>query len=134
MRSAAIAFSIALMLATGAGAQALPPKLTALHEALHLSGDQEAAWRDYVAAISPRPDQQARRDAADQLIPLVPTPRRIALMQAAMDQDNADFRRQGAGVITFYGRLSLAQQQIFDRETAPSFAGGAPTGEAGPDR
>jgi hypothetical protein len=64
MRSAAIAFSIALMLATGAGAQALPPKLTALHEALHLSGDQEAAWRDYVAAISPRPDQQARRDAA----------------------------------------------------------------------
>lgn len=87
MRSAAIGFGVAFLLATGAAAQALPPKLVALHEALHLSGDQEAAWRDYVAAISPRPDQQARRQAADQLIPLVPTPRRIALMQAAMDQD-----------------------------------------------
>jgi hypothetical protein len=133
MRSAAIGFGIAFLMATGAVAQSLPPKLVALHDDLRLSAGQEAAWRDYVAAISPRPDQQARRQAADQLIPLVPTPRRIALMQAAMDQDGADFRRQGAGVITFYGRLSLAQQQIFDRATAPSFEGGAPTGEAGPN-
>jgi len=45
------------------------------------------------------------------------TPRRIALIDATMDQDVADFRRKGEAVTAFYARLTPDQQVIFDRET-----------------
>ena len=53
------------------------------------------------------------------MMPNVPAPRRIALMEATMAADLADFRKQGAAVTAFYDQLTPAQQRIFDRETLP---------------
>jgi len=107
-----------LALASAAAAEAPNARLIALHDALHLSADQEAAWNAYAAALGPSPDALARRRATDALIPQVPTPRRIALIDAALSQDLADFRRQGAVVRTFYAGLTAEQQRTFDLETA----------------
>jgi len=66
------------------------------------------------------------RRAAEMLLPQLPTPRRIALVDAAMSLDLADFRKQGVAINTFYARLTPNQQKTFDQRTLP------PTGGAGP--
>jgi hypothetical protein len=103
-----------------AAAQAVTPELIRLHDDLHLSDSQEPAWRDYTLAIAPDPQTQARHRATQELLPAVPTPRRIALIEATMAQDAADFRRQGAAVNAFYAKLSPDQQRTFDLDTLPS--------------
>jgi len=126
MRLAALTFC-ALALGLGApAAMAAPARqpavsadLLRLHDDLHLSEAQEAGWRDYTLAIAPDPQVEARHRAAGELLPAVPTPRRLALMQAAMESDAADFRRHAAAVIAFYNALTPAQQRTFDQETAP---------------
>jgi LTXXQ motif family protein len=100
-------------------AEAVSAELIRLHDDLKLSDSQEAAWRDYATAIAPDPQQAARHRAATELLPMVPTPRRIALIEATMAQDAIDFRRQGAAVNAFYGQLTPAQQMTFDRDTLP---------------
>jgi protein CpxP len=115
-----------LCLAVAAGpaaravAQDAPVRLTELHDALHLTADQEDAWRDYSAAIAASPQAEARRSATQRLLPGLATPRRLALLEATMAQDLADFRRQAEAVRVFYGRLAPDQQAIFDRQTAPA--------------
>jgi hypothetical protein len=99
--------------------QAVSADLLRLHDDLHLSEVQEAAWRDYTRAIAPDTQAEARHRAAAELMPAVPTPRRIALMQATLESDAADFHRHAAAVIAFYGQLTPAQQRTFDLETAP---------------
>jgi protein CpxP len=117
---------LCLTLATAAAAQQTPVRLTQLHDALHLDGQQEEAWRSYTAAIAPSDQAQARRHATEQMLPKLTTPRRIALLDATMEQDLTDRRRQGDAVIAFYGRLTPAQQAVFDRQTLQS-----PTGASG---
>src|SRR5580765_4208578 len=80
-------------------AQAVSADLIRLHDALHLSAAQETAWTSYTRAIAPGSQAQARHEATDQLLPSLPTPRRIALIAATMAADEADFRRQSASVI-----------------------------------
>ncbi len=94
-------------------------EVSRLHDALHLSASQEEAWRRYAAAIAPNPQIDARRRAAEELMPTLPTPRRVALMASTMAADEADLKQQGAAVTEFYNQLTPAQQQIFDRETLP---------------
>jgi len=119
-----IFLGIFLALATGdaavAAEQAVNAELLRLHDDLRLSDSQEAAWRSYTLAINPSPDAIARRRATSELLPLVPTPRRIALIEATMAQDMADYQRQGAAVKAFYGALTPEQQKTFDRDTLPS--------------
>ncbi len=103
-----------------AATQAVSADLIRLHEDLHLSEAQEAAWTDYTTAIAASPEAQDRHRAADQMMPELPTPRRIALIEANMARDEADFRRQGSAVIAFYDQLTPGQQMIFDADTAPS--------------
>ncbi|HEX5262586.1 MAG TPA: Spy/CpxP family protein refolding chaperone, partial [Phenylobacterium sp.] len=91
-----------------------------LHDDLRLNDSQETAWRDYTIAMAPDPQTLARHRATTELLPLVPTPRRVALIEATMAQDAVDFRRQGAAVNAFYARLNPEQQRIFDRDTLPS--------------
>jgi hypothetical protein len=110
-----------------AAEQAVSAELLRLHDDLHLSDAQEAGWRDYTLAIAPDPQVEARHRAAADLLPAVPTPRRIALMRATMDSDAADFRRHAAAVIAFYGLLTPTQQRTFDLDTAPQ-PGGATAG------
>lgn len=93
--------------------------LSKLHDDLHLTADQESAWRLYVSSTDDGGQMQARRQAAEQMLPQIPTPRRLALMEATMTQELADFRRQSAAIETFYGRLTPDQQRTFDRDTLP---------------
>ena len=111
-----------LFAASGASAadQAVNADLIRLHDELHLTDAQDAAWRDYTMAIAPDPQMEARHRSTDQLISELPTPRRIALIEANMAQDQADFHRQGAAVIAFYNQLTPEQQRTFDYQTAPS--------------
>jgi hypothetical protein len=104
----------------GSGEQAINADLIRLHDDLQLSDSQDAAWRAYTIAITPSPETQARHQAASELLPMVPTPRRIALIEATMAQDDLDFRKQAAAVIAFYGALTPEQQKVFDRDTLPS--------------
>jgi hypothetical protein len=99
---------------------AVSAELIRLHDDLHLSASQEAAWRDYTLAIAPDPQTVARRKATGDLLPTVPTPRRIALIEASMSQDAVDFRRQAAAVNLFYAKLTPAQQRTFDQDTLPA--------------
>ena len=108
-----------------AQSQAVSSQLITLHDDLRLIGDQEAAWRTYTQAIAPSPQAEARHRSAAELLPLVPTPRRIALIEANMADDQADFRRQAEVVVAFYNQLTPDQQRIFDRETLPSQEGPA---------
>ena len=105
--------------ASGAGQPAGSAELIRLHDDLHLSASQEQDWRQYAVAIAPSRDVMARHRATSELLPLVPTPRRIALIEATMAQDAIDFRRQGEAVTAFYARLTPEQQRTFDRETLP---------------
>jgi hypothetical protein len=108
-------------MASGAVAQTQTPteRLSRLHDSLNLSAAEEPAWRDYVAAVAANPQGAARRRATQELLPKLTTPRRIALIDATMEQDVADLRRQGQAVMSFYGRLTPDQQAIFDKETLP---------------
>ena len=113
-----------LALATGAAAQQAPGRLSQLHEALHLTAAQGQAWSDYTAAVAPSPQAEARHRATEQMLPKLTTPRRIALIDATMEQDMADRHRQGEAITTFYNHLTPDQQAVFDRQTlqAPSGA------------
>jgi len=90
-----------------------------LHDALNLSSFQEPAWQAYTTAMTPDPQTDARHRATDQMLPSLPTPRRLALIQAAMAQDAIELKRQGAAMLAFYSQLSPAQQRVFDAQTLP---------------
>src|SRR4051812_32847062 len=121
MRWIVLGFCFA-MAATGAtrAAQAVSAELIRLHDDLRLSASQEVAWKAYTAAIAPDPQSQARHRATQALLPTLPTPQRIALIEATMADDARDFQRQGAAVKAFYGKLTAEQQRTFDRDTLPS--------------
>jgi periplasmic protein CpxP/Spy len=129
MRWIVIGFCAGLVFAPAAQAQeAVSAQLIKLHDDLNLSPDQEGAWRAYATAIAPSAQTDARHRATGDLLPMVPTPRRIALVEANMADDQADFRRQAQAVLAFYDRLTANQQRTFDRDTVP-----APSSEGSPD-
>lgn len=107
----------ALSLAPPAFAQAT--SAAELRDALNLTPSQETAWQAYRAAIAPDPSVAARRKAAQALLPTVPTPQRIALIDAQMQADLDVFRRQGEAVKAFYATLTPTQQRVFDTQTSP---------------
>jgi len=123
MRTVIIGLCLAAALGGVAAAQDPSSMLSKLHDDLRLSADQEGAWRQYEAAMSQAGQAQARHQAAEQLMPQVPTPRRLALIDATMTQDLDDFHRQSQAVALFYGRLTPPQQRIFDTDTLPSGGG-----------
>jgi len=89
-----------------------------LHDALNLSPPQEQAWQAYQAAIAQDPQQKARAQQAQMLMPTLSTPRRLALIRAQMQSDMEIFNQNANAVLNFYATLSPEQQRIFDRETA----------------
>jgi hypothetical protein len=99
--------------------------LAKLHDDLRLTAAQASAWSQYVKALDDGGQMQARRQAAEQMLPLIPTPRRLALIDATMSDELADFRRQSAAIEAFYAHLTPDQQRTFDRDTAPPQAGAA---------
>lgn len=127
MRQLILISGLCVCLAGAAGAQtprgassSEAIRLTQLHDALHLTAAQEHGWQIYQAAMAPDPRMPARRRAAEALLPQLSTPRRLALMEATMEQDMTDLKRQGAAVLAFYNSLTPDQQRTFDRQTLPS--------------
>jgi hypothetical protein len=100
-------------------------QLSELHDALNLSATQESAWRAYEAALAPDPSMEARRRSAADMMAKLPTPRRVDLINAEMEQDLASMRRQGEAVKAFYAQLTPQQQSTFDRITAQAQGEGA---------
>ena len=97
--------------------------LSALHDALHLSGSQEGAWRAYTKAVSPDPTADSRRRAAAMLAPTLTTPRRVDLINAEMEEEMNTVRSQGDAVKAFYASLTPEQQRAFDHQTAQAPSG-----------
>lgn len=98
-------------------------QLRSLHAALRITAAQEDAWRDFVAASQPDPQQQARQRAAQAMLPGLTAPQRVDLSIAAMQADLATMRQRGAALKAFYATLTPAQQSTFDRETLPKDEG-----------
>ncbi len=104
-------------------------ELSALHAALHITSGQEGAWRAFVAASQPDPQQQARERSAEQMLPTLTAPQRVELSIAAMEADLDTLRERGRALKTFYATLTASQQAVFDRETLPrQEAEGSPSG------
>lgn len=122
-----MAATLGATLALAHGAAAQTTQLSGLHDALHLTSAQEEGWRGYVAAISPDPAADARHREAARMLPSLPTPRRVDLINAQVDADAAMVHRQGTAVKAFYASLTPEQQRTFDRQTAQQ-GGGQPQG------
>ncbi|HEY4031079.1 MAG TPA: Spy/CpxP family protein refolding chaperone [Caulobacteraceae bacterium] len=119
MRAIVIALSAWLALSGAALAQQSSPVSAKLHDDLHLTADQGATWRQYVTAMGDGSQTQAQRQSAQMMLPQLQTPRRLALMEATMTQELADFRRQSQAISAFYASLTPDQQRTFDRDTLP---------------
>jgi predicted outer membrane protein len=111
--------ALALFLGAAGAVAAQAPSPSGLHDDLHLTPVQEAAWSRYQAAVAPDPGASARRQAAQGMMASLPTPRRIDLINAEMEADVATMRQQGEAVKAFYATLTPDQQHVFDRETLP---------------
>jgi hypothetical protein len=122
VRNFLMGLCLSLAMAGGAAAQQASSQQSKLHDDLRLTSGQEGAWQQYLRAIDDGGQMQARRQAAEQLLPQIPTPRRLALMDATMADELADFRRQRAAVEAFYNHLTPDQQRTFDRDTVPQAA------------
>ncbi len=129
-------FILALMLAPAGAALAQARDAGELHAALHLTQPQEASWRAYQMALEPDAGAQARHQSAQAMMAGLPTPRRIDLLNANMDEDVRLMHRQGEATKAFYASLTPEQQKVFDRETLPAPGGPAQGGpsQGGDDR
>ena len=96
-----------------------PSELASLHAALHITAAQEGAWRAFVAATQPDPQQQARERTAEQMLPRLTAPQRVDLSVDAMEADLDSLRARGRALKAFYATLTPAQQATFDRQTLP---------------
>jgi hypothetical protein len=114
---------VGLSVAGGAAAQPGPGRL---HDALRLTPQQEIAWQAYQASIRPDPQEAARAQQAQMMMPTLPTPRRLALIRAQMLADQQTFDRNAQAVTAFYRLLTPDQQRIFDEQTAKQPGGARP--------
>jgi hypothetical protein len=119
--------SLALVLCLIGSAHGQSTDPSSLHDALHLTAVQEAAWQRYRRAVAPDPAAQARDRAARQMMANLPTPRRIDLINAEMEANIQTMRHQGEAVKAFYATLTPDQQRVFDSQTLPR------SGQAGED-
>jgi periplasmic protein CpxP/Spy len=103
----------------GPAARSGGPDLAGLHDALHLTPDQEAAWRAFAAASAPSPEQEARERAAQSMMASLRSPQRVDLSISAAEADLQTLRERGAALKAFYAVLTAAQQATFDRRTLP---------------
>jgi hypothetical protein len=116
---ATLSIAAALMLAPAGAALAQASDAAELHAALHLTLEQETAWRAYQQALEPDPVAQSRHQAAQVMMAGLQTPRRIDLIEANMQADLEVMHRQGEATKAFYGALTPEQRMTFDRETLP---------------
>ena len=130
---AAAALAAALVFVGAAGAQPSGgggPQQPDLPSLLHLRPDQMGAFHAYQASTRPHPDEIDRmRMASPQALSTLPTPQRLDRIGAFLNVQEQMFHRSADATRAFYGQLSPAQQQSFDRLTIPQQNGrrGGPT-------
>jgi hypothetical protein len=110
-------FSSLAVLMHISAAYAQTPEIQRLHDALHLTSQQENAWHTFQMATQISPEEAVRRRQAVDLMSTLTAPQRVDLSVAAMQADLQSFERRGAALKTFYATLSSEQQTIFDRMT-----------------
>lgn len=112
------AFSMFLFVA-GAHTQPAPPnpQLQQLHDALHLTPDQDANWQAYVRSTAIAPQEMAARRDTMQRMAGLSAPERVDLSIQMMKADLATMERRGDALKAFYAGLTSEQKAIFDRET-----------------
>lgn len=88
----------------------------ALHDALKLSGDQEAAWNAYVARMKPG-SGMAERPKADELSKLT-APERMERMTEMAKLHLKAMEDRTAATKSFYSGLSAEQKKSFDEHHA----------------
>jgi len=126
LKTTATALVTSLALVAGAAhAQSYGPQtggnsqIEQLHQALHLTPTQDAAWQLYRSAADIPDKAQARRRAASSLFRTLDAPHRMDLVEAEMRQELDDLQRQSHALKAFYQTLGQDQQRIFDARTLP---------------
>jgi predicted Fe-S protein YdhL (DUF1289 family) len=87
-----------------------------LHDALQLTGGQEAAWAAYQNAIKPTGDMM--RQAGERgAWKTMSAPQRLEKMIAMSEQHTAKMKAMAGPLNTFYSVLNPAQKKVFDEQT-----------------
>lgn len=100
-------------------AEMMNKRLADLKQKLQITGNQEAAWNSFTAAMQPTAQQRPNMAALAQL----PTPERIDQMRALRQQRDAEMDRRADATKAFYAQLTAEQKKTFDAETARMFSG-----------
>jgi hypothetical protein len=117
---AAGAWGVALCVAAPAWSQNVAANpFDTLHQALHLTTAQEAAWKVYRAQATAPNGAQERRKAAAGMFTTLNAPQRMDLVEAEMKQDLLDLQHQSQVLKVFYATLDGNQQRAFDAATLP---------------
>jgi hypothetical protein len=90
-----------------------------LHDALHLSAQQEAAWQTYSAQMTTADQGRVRQQAGEQMMASLDAPHRMDLVEAEMRQELADFQIRAHALKSLYAVLTPAQRRTFDDRTLP---------------
>jgi hypothetical protein len=90
-----------------------------LHDALHLSEQQETAWRAYSGQMALAGQARVRQQAGQRMMPSLDAPHRMDLIEAEMQQELVDLHSRAQALKSFYAVLTPAQRQIFDQRTLP---------------
>jgi hypothetical protein len=91
-----------------------------LHDALHLSAQQEAAWQTYSAQVALASQARVRQEAGARMMSSLDAPRRMDLIEAEMRQELADLETRSQALKSFYALLTPEQRQIFNQRTLPA--------------
>jgi hypothetical protein len=91
-----------------------------LHDALHLSEQQETAWQAYSGQMALTAQARVRQQAAQQMMPSLDSPHRMDLIEAEMRQELVDLHTRSQALKSLYAVLTPAQRQIFDQRTLPA--------------
>ncbi len=99
--------------------QKMAERMAELKARLRLSGAQEDAWAQYLAAMQPPADagQKMGRENRKQMHEewkTLTTPQRIERMNAMKAQRDAHMLKRNEATLAFYQTLSPEQQQVFD--------------------
>lgn len=90
-----------------------------MSQTLRLRPDQNAALQAFLAAVAPPPGLQDRIRAQDERMASAPTPQRLDMMLARMDESRALMVSRIEATKRFYAQLTPDQQRIFDQMGAP---------------
>jgi protein CpxP len=101
-------------------AEAMARRQAVLHDKLKLTGNQEAAWKTYIAAATPpAPPARPERGQCEKMS----APDRMEKMMGMMKEREGHMATHLAAMKTFYATLSPLQQQIFNDNVGGGMGG-----------